>query len=157
LREQGVAANATERAIRGESKPQKTDGIHRAALRGESTHWRQRAEAVARGFGREQPTEPCKTQLLETRRAVVRGWSGIADDLVVQGQVELALAVRDFVKGLPPVKTEREWILARMLQQVKARDDRREQVSDMRAGPDRHTGDAPQRLERLRGIGDYTR
>jgi hypothetical protein len=114
-------------------------------------------EAVARGFGREEPTEACKAQLLETRRAVVRGWSGIADDLVVQGQVELALAVRDFVKGLPPVKTEREWILARMLQQVKARDDRREQVSDMRAGPDRDTGDAPQRLERFRGIGDYTR
>jgi hypothetical protein len=150
LRELGVAANATERAIRGESKPQKTDGIHRAALRGKSTHWRQRAEAVARGFGREEPAEACKAQLLETRRAVVRGWSGIADDLVVQGQVGLALAVRDFVKGLPPVKTEREWILARMLQQVKARDDRREQVSDMRAGPDRETGDAPQRLERFR-------
>jgi type IV secretory pathway VirD2 relaxase len=47
LREQGVEANATERVVRGETKPQKTDGVYRAAGRGCSTHWRQRAEAVA--------------------------------------------------------------------------------------------------------------
>ena len=31
LREHGVAANATERAVRGVTKPQKPDGIYRAA------------------------------------------------------------------------------------------------------------------------------
>jgi type IV secretory pathway VirD2 relaxase len=67
LRELGVAANATERVVRGKNRPRKTDGIYRAAERGASTHWRQRAEAVARGFGREEPTEPGKAQLLETR------------------------------------------------------------------------------------------
>lgn len=36
LREQGVAANATERAIRGCNRLQKSDGIHRAAMRGAS-------------------------------------------------------------------------------------------------------------------------
>ncbi len=48
LREQGVAANATERAVRGVTKPQKRDGIYRAERRRDSTHWRQRTAAVAR-------------------------------------------------------------------------------------------------------------
>jgi hypothetical protein len=46
LRDQGIAANATDRAVRGESRTHKTDGIYRASLRGESTHMRARAEAV---------------------------------------------------------------------------------------------------------------
>ena len=48
--------------------------------------------------------------MLETRQDVVRGWSAVADDLVLQGQAELAQAVRGFVKQLPPVRTEREWV-----------------------------------------------
>jgi hypothetical protein len=47
LRELGVAANATERAVRGESSSSKKDGIYRAGLREESTYLRARAEAVA--------------------------------------------------------------------------------------------------------------
>src|SRR5437879_8979946 len=85
LREQGVAANATERAIRGENRPQKSDGIYRAALRGASTHCRQRAESVARELARgEFQAEPGKSRLLATRRAVTRGWAEIADILVKQ-------------------------------------------------------------------------
>jgi len=122
LREQGAAANATERAVRGQTKPQKTDGIHRAAMRGASTHWRQRAEAVGRQMiaGRFE-TEPGKDRLLATRRDVVRGWNEVADDLVVQNQVELAQAVRRFVKELPPARTEAEWIRDRLLEQRRAR------------------------------------
>ena len=120
LREQGVAANATERAVRGVAKPQKADGIYRAVRRGASTHWRQRAAAVAREMaatGEIRP-EPAKAQMLETRRDVVRGLSEVADDLMLQGQVELAQAVRGFVKQLPPVRTEREWIRDELLQQA---------------------------------------
>src|SRR5882672_11354515 len=47
LRDQGIAANATERAVRGETRTHKTDGIYRATLRGDSTHTRARTEAVA--------------------------------------------------------------------------------------------------------------
>jgi hypothetical protein len=122
LREQGVAANATERAVRGVTRPQKADGIYRAVRRGASTHWRQRAAAVAREMattGEVRP-EPAKAQMLETRRDVVRGWSEVADDLVLQGKVELAQAVSGFVKQLPPVRTEREWIREELLQQATA-------------------------------------
>jgi hypothetical protein len=122
LRDQGIAANATERAVRGESKPQKTDGIHRAALRGASTHWRGRTEAVARELRTgELKTGPGKDRLLATRRMVVRGWSEVADDLVLQNQMELALAVRRFVARIPAVQTEKEWIRDRLLEQSKVR------------------------------------
>src|SRR6202162_1654048 len=40
LRALGIAANATERAVRGESRTHKTDAIYRATLRGDSTHIR---------------------------------------------------------------------------------------------------------------------
>jgi hypothetical protein len=47
LRLLGVEANATERAVRGETAKAKKDGIYRAMLRGDSTHHRAMAEAVA--------------------------------------------------------------------------------------------------------------
>lgn len=46
LRALGVAANATPRYVRGETRPRKADGIYRAMSRGESTHFRKRVEAV---------------------------------------------------------------------------------------------------------------
>jgi hypothetical protein len=121
LREHGVAANATERVTRGVTRPQKRDGIYRAARRRDSTHWRQRTAAVAREMtpdGEIRP-ESGKTELLETRYRIVRGWNAIADDLVRQGQADLAQEVRRFVTQLPPVRTEREWIRDRMLEQAK--------------------------------------
>ena len=120
LREQGVAANATERQVRGVTKPQKSDGIYRAALRGSSAHWKERAEAAAqRAAARETRSEPGKARLLATRRDVVKGWSDVADALVRQNQGELALAVRQFAKQLPPARTEREWIHRQMLEQAR--------------------------------------
>jgi relaxase-like protein len=122
LREQGVAANATERAVRGETKPQKTDGIHRAALRGASTHYRRRVELVAEELARGGlKPEPGKNRLLATRREVVHGWSEVADSLVNQGQVELALAVRRFVDRMPPPRTEKESLAESLLEHVKSR------------------------------------
>jgi hypothetical protein len=121
LREHGVPANATERAVRGVTKPQQIDGIYRAERRRDSTHWRRRTEAVRRAMtpdGEIRP-EPEKAQLLETRRRVVQGWNEVAHDLERQGQAELALAVRSFVKQLPPVRTEREWIRDRMLERAR--------------------------------------
>jgi hypothetical protein len=116
LREQGVSANATERAVRGVTQPQKTDGIYRAGLQGVSTHWRQRAEGVVRELASgESKVEPGRARLLETRRDIVRGWTEIAGILVRQGEVELAQSVRHFIRRLPPACTEREWIRDELL------------------------------------------
>ncbi len=117
LRAEGVAANATPRQVRGEIKSPKTDGIYRAALRGASTHHRERAEAVARELAIGQVrTEHGKTRLLATRREVVHAWNEVADRLVMQGQVDLALAARRFVGRMPPPRTENEQIAEKLRQ-----------------------------------------
>src|SRR5580700_2752872 len=117
LREQGVEANATTRAARGATRPHKRDGIHRAAMRGASTHWRSRTKAVAdelrRGTFR---AEPGKERLLATRRAVAQGWDEITAQLDAQGQAELAEAVRKFAAEMPPPMTEKEQIRATLLE-----------------------------------------
>jgi type IV secretory pathway VirD2 relaxase len=120
LRAQGVAANATTRQVRGEIKSAKTDGIYRAALRGASTHYRERAEAAARELADGQvKTEPGKHRLLETRRDVVRRWNTVADNLVIQGDVELARAVRRFVARMSPVQTEKETLATRLKERLR--------------------------------------
>jgi len=123
LRALGVAANATDRQVRGEIKPQKTDGIHRAAMRGVSTHWRQRTAAVARQLDRRDvEPEPGEGRLRQTRQEVVRGWNAVADDLLIQKQLELAQAVRKFVARMPAVQTEKEWIRNGLLERQRARE-----------------------------------
>jgi hypothetical protein len=54
--------------------------------------------------------DPARAKLLETRKAVVNGWLGIADSLDVQGEVVLAGDVRHFVRHLPHVITDRELV-----------------------------------------------
>ncbi|HVY81145.1 MAG TPA: hypothetical protein VG994_09205 [Steroidobacteraceae bacterium] len=119
LRQQGVEANATERAVRGVSKPHETDGIFRAATRGESTHYRERAWTVAdelrRGGFR---SEPGLTTLTQTREAVIAGWHAVADALDGAGRRDEAKAIRRFVAQMPPVRTEMQWIADRMLRSL---------------------------------------
>lgn len=122
LRMQGVAANATERAVRGESQGHKTDGIYRAMRRGDSTHFEARALAVARELsrGRLDPG-PGKDKLLNTRRDVQRGWHAVSNILERDGNVELASQVMRFVDQMPPPQTEREWIAGQLVSQRRDR------------------------------------
>src|SRR5690606_12537623 len=91
LREQGIAANATERAVRGEIKTRKTDGIYRAALRGASTHMRARMEEAAACFAeRRSVVEPGKATLVGTRRRIEEGWRAVARLLDSEGDRRLA-------------------------------------------------------------------
>ena len=112
LREQGIAANATERAVRGETRINKLDGIYRAALRGESTHARARAKSAAAELlkGGLLP-DPGSAELLQTRREVERGWRAAADLLAAQGHAELAGKVRRFVDHMSVPLTEREQLV----------------------------------------------
>jgi type IV secretory pathway VirD2 relaxase len=123
LREQGVAANASSRAVRGATRPVKPDGIHRAAMRGASTHYRRRAAEAAKELAQgSSVAEPGKERLLATRRAVVQGWIAVSDHLVSQGQLELARAVRAFVAQLPQPRTEKELIEATLARKSRSKD-----------------------------------
>ena len=120
LRALGVAANATERAVRGEYNKTKKDGIFRASLRGESTHIRSQAEAVASellsGNWRD---EPGKRRLVETRKAIEGGWRSIAAALAEDGHHGLAIEVRQFVDRMPPSRTEKESIANQLRQRIR--------------------------------------
>lgn len=121
LREQGIEANATDRAVRGESRTSKLDRIYRAGRRGASTHSRERVEAVAgellKGGLR---IEPGKVALVQTRKEVERGWRAVGEMLISEGQLELAAQVRRFVDQMPPPRTEKERVAAGLVERVRA-------------------------------------
>lgn len=122
LRDLGVDANATERAVRGESRTTKRDGIHRAILRGQSTHMRARAEVVARELrSGGLKVESSKAVLIETRQAVLEGWRNLSDVLDRQGETQLAATVRRFTETMPPAWTEKESIAHQIRAQFAAR------------------------------------
>jgi hypothetical protein len=120
LRAHGVEANATERAVRGNRLPAKLDGIYRAEQRGESHRTRARAEGVARELQKSGlQIEKGKARLLETRKAVERGWLAVSDILMAEGRKELANDVRRFAAQMPPPMTDRESIAEDMQRHVR--------------------------------------
>jgi hypothetical protein len=127
LRALGVAANATDRSVRGESRSTKRDGIYRAEQRGESHHTRARAQAVAAELSKGSlRVEAGKAKLLETRREVDRGWWAVSNILIDEGGPELAVHVRRFSAQMPAPRTDRELIaeaLRRPVRETAARED----------------------------------
>ncbi len=117
LREQGVAANATERVVRGETRTPKKDGIYRSTRRGESTHMRERIREAAAviGIGIGQ-AESGKSKLIATRTEVVNGWRALEGLLVQDGHAELARHVNRFIPQMPQPLTEKEQLAQRMLE-----------------------------------------
>jgi hypothetical protein len=105
--------------VRGASTPRKSDGIHRAAQRGDSTHYQDRVRTVASDLvrGGVRP-EPGHATLARTREEVIDGWRGIADLLDSHGRQDHANAIRKFAARLPPVRTEKQWIGDQLLQSL---------------------------------------
>lgn len=111
LRAEGVAANATERAVRGEIRKPLRDGIYHAARRSDSRHVQQQVERILKQLkngGLE--AESGKAKLVATREAVVRGWHAVADSLLVSGQGPIAEKVWKFIGSMPPPATDHERI-----------------------------------------------
>jgi hypothetical protein len=119
LRDQGIEANATERAVRGEGRVSKIDGVFRAERRGVSTHRRARVESAAAELanGKLRP-EPGRAKLLKTRNEVERGWHSLVEVLRDEGQRELAFDVMRFIGEMPAARTEREQIADALLHRI---------------------------------------
>jgi Relaxase/Mobilisation nuclease domain len=130
LREQGVEANATERAVRGESRTSKRDGIYRATLRGESTYMRRRVQTavqeLAAGGLRE---ESSRRTLLGTRSVVLTGWEAVAGVLGKQ-QPDLALMVRRFARSMPMPQPDKEIMSDGVAQHMRVQNLRERSRSD---------------------------
>jgi hypothetical protein len=120
LRDLGIAANATERAVRGETRIRPIDAVYRAQLRGDSTRTRARAEAVVSELTNgAMRTEQGKSKLVSTRREVLLGWRATSDILLSQGQPELAAEISRYMDRMRPPRTEREQIAADLLQRAR--------------------------------------
>lgn len=117
LREHGVEANATARAIRGATGPRKMDSVYRPMHDPGrySTHMQKRVESVAAELltGRAK-AEPGKSKLVATRRVVEQGWRMIGEILIAEGQPELASLVIRFIDGMSPPLSEREWVATQL-------------------------------------------
>ena len=131
MREQGVAANATPRQIRGQVHRPQRDPIHhrlramrafgqldamersqRAAPK-PSTFMRDKVLAMVRALQSEANSgagalAQGKDTLQGTRDAVHGDWQVTAQTLRRQGQAELAAQVERFVAQMPPVQTDGE-------------------------------------------------
>ena len=142
MRERGVPANATPRAVRGRSKGAERSARYWTRRRGTSTALRDRAQSVIRELSETQTIrDPAHAKLVNTREALVAGWMGVAATLDSQDQRALADEVRHFAKGLPPAMTDREQLAAAYVRHVKER--RRERSREDERVRDR-------RLERTR-------
>jgi type IV secretory pathway VirD2 relaxase len=112
LREFGVEANATERAVRGAHHQNRKTGIYRAAVRGESTFMRDRAEAIARELrSGDVRSESGESRIRQTRQDIERGWLAFAELMERNEQHDAAAQVRGFVDRMPPAQTDRQFVL----------------------------------------------
>jgi hypothetical protein len=115
-----VQANATERAVRAETRIHKRDGMYRAHKRGESTCMRERAESVVLELlTGDLQIEPGKAQILRTRKEIERGWLSASEVLARQGQAKLADEVLQFMHEMPPATTESERIAAELRERIR--------------------------------------
>jgi hypothetical protein len=120
LRTLGVPANATERAVRGEVRTTRKDGIYRATLRGESTYMRERARAFVRGVPPAiMHVDPGKATLLDTRENVQRAWRTASEILTREKQPGLAAEVRRFAEQMPPPTTERDQLARTLVERTR--------------------------------------
>jgi MobA/VirD2-like, nuclease domain len=121
MREQGIAANATPRAARGQTKRATKNVLYRTGQRGQSYALREELEGIARELSRTKIiSDPARAQLLKTRKAVIAGWNAVAAKLEAQGEIALGADVRYFAMHLPPVRTDRERLATHLIE-AKAR------------------------------------
>jgi hypothetical protein len=106
LREQGIDANATERAVRGQIRPAVRDGIYRLAERGELRRRQGRSVLHApHPEGRGATEERNAATLQETRRKVVEAWGMVSAQMLNAGH-PLADQVWGFIGRMPKPQPE---------------------------------------------------
>lgn len=131
MREEGIAANATPRSVRGQTKRATKDAFYRMKQRGQSYALREERDRVLHELSRATlMSDPARARLLETREAVVAGWNAIAARLESQGEIVLGAEVRSFAMHLPPVLTDRERLAAELMQRAKQRPSVRTRADD---------------------------
>jgi hypothetical protein len=135
MREQGIAANATPRAVRGNTKRAMKTPVFGASRRRASSIMVQRVTDVVPELGQTGTVrDPARGKLVETRRKLTESWAATAEALEAQAETLLAAEVRDFVRRLPPALTDKERIAAQYMEFQKANNSKKtQQDKDVRS------------------------
>ena len=128
LRAHGIAANATERAVRGQTRSNFKDAIHRASRRGDSPYLRERVQRIGEELrdGGLKPN-PGKRKLLATRSDVIAGWHAVADALLAAGQVAIAEKIWGFIGGMHRPLTTDEQLVSKLEERTGTRERERQE------------------------------
>ncbi|MGJ7538393.1 MULTISPECIES: relaxase/mobilization nuclease domain-containing protein [unclassified Variovorax] len=140
MREQGVAANATPRQVRGQVRKPYTDAIHHRlrALRAfgqlpvdkrakcqspkTSTFMRAKLESVLQVLRSGRGVLDAGQEAMQgTRQEVMADWRATADALRRQGAGDLAAQVDRFVARMPEVQTDAQRMAGRWREQARSR------------------------------------
>lgn len=107
LNELGQAANATERAVRGETRTYKRTEIYRADQRNDSDHIRMaKSKARRDAEGKNQTMDPGLAVMRRTRSQVMAAWLALKMKALAIGDNALARDIDEFADAMPPVQTE---------------------------------------------------
>jgi hypothetical protein len=140
MREQGVAANATPRQVRGQVRKPYKDAIHHRlralrAVQQLATHEQggRRAPKTSTFIGAKlsslqqvlrsgQGVQDAGEKAMQiTRQAVVANWRATADLLRRQGEADLATQVDRFTARMPPVQTDMQRLTDRWSEAERSR------------------------------------
>jgi hypothetical protein len=124
LRDQGIEANATPRAVRWQRPSHKRDGQFRAEQRGVSTVLRQRVKGLVKDvLSGTKLSQAGKEKLDQTRAEITADWKRSLGVVLAQGQQGVALQIGRFIKSMPAVQTDREALVERLQVQRQTRAD----------------------------------
>jgi hypothetical protein len=108
MRAQGVAANATPRALRGRYKGHTQTDILRARRRQACTSELRRIKDIAKELQQTaRVSDPAHARLVETRKLPLTPCEQVTRTLDAQGEIELAGDARYCAKDPPPLRTHR--------------------------------------------------
>jgi hypothetical protein len=131
MRDQGIAANATSRAARGQTKKAFRDAVYRTRQRGTSSAVRGRVDSIAQELSKTGTIrDPAHPRLEETRKSLVAAWMNVAAALDAQEEITLAGDVRRFALNLPPVLTDRERLAVDFIRYARGQRSARTQGDD---------------------------
>jgi hypothetical protein len=131
MRDQGIAANATSRAARGQTKKASRDAVYRTRQRDSSYAVRERVDSIAQELSKTGTIrDPAHSRLEETRKALVAAWMNVAAAVDAQEEIILAGDVRWFAMHLPPVLTDRERLAVDFIRYAKEQRSARPQGDD---------------------------
>lgn len=127
LQERGVDAAATPRAARGVVRKGQKQAIRHLDARRASrvTLWKlQQAVKAAGAAGAPEGSGdagPWVAAIAERQRKVRLAWATIGRALESEGHVAMAIEVKQFLAGMPPVETERERMLLQARKMIEMR------------------------------------